>query len=84
MRHSPSVHNALVLNLRSGDAHLDVRGRSPHHPFSISLALSHRAVRKIPPRLLVSFPLLLVSLVAPLSRSCPLAPLAQAADGVTS
>ena len=35
------MHNALVLNLRSGDAHLDVRGRSPRSPFlSLSLSLS--------------------------------------------
>ena len=34
MRRSPSVHNALVLNLRSGDANLDVRRRSP--PLAIS------------------------------------------------
>lgn len=37
MRRSPSVHNALVLNLRSGDANLDVRRRSP--PLAISFSL---------------------------------------------
>lgn len=35
------MHNALVLNLRSGDAHLDARGRSPRSPFlSLFLSLS--------------------------------------------
>ena len=38
------MHNALVLNLRSGDAHLDVRGRSPRSPF-LSLSLSLSSVR---------------------------------------
>lgn len=37
MRRSPSVHNALVLNLRSGDANLDVRRRSP--PLAISFPM---------------------------------------------
>lgn len=47
MRHSLSVHNALVLNLRSGDAHLDVRGRSPPHPLSLLLFLSAGALHLI-------------------------------------
>lgn len=37
MRRSPSVHNALVLNLRSGDANLDIRGRSPFLALFFSL-----------------------------------------------
>lgn len=37
MRRSPSVHNALVLNLRTGDANLDVRRRSP--PLAISFSM---------------------------------------------
>lgn len=37
MRRSPSVHNALVLNLRSDDTNLDVCGRSP--PLALSSPL---------------------------------------------
>lgn len=40
MRRSPSVHNALVLNLRSGDANVDVRGRSSCFLPSLFLRLS--------------------------------------------
>lgn len=67
------MHNALVLNLRSGDAHLDVRGRSPRSPFlSLSLSLI-RESRSSHFHISLS--------LSPLDL---LAPLAQAADGVAT
>lgn len=46
MRRSPSVHNALVLNLRSGDTNLDVCGRSP--PLVLSPSLCFIAPLSLP------------------------------------
>lgn len=100
MRRSPSVHNALVLNLRSGDANLDVRRRSPPLAVSFSqflyLSFSHYDSPSRPAIITVS-PLFPISFKLVSSRVCSLYPspptlffsfphtrLAQAADGVAT